>query len=49
MMGLTYSSQVELVKDLREKDEDFVDSSLEVRHNNCSSTYKKHSVCFIVC
>ena len=49
MMGLTYSSQVELVKDLREKDEDFVDSALEVRHNNCSSTYKKHSVCFIVC
>ena len=30
-------------------DEDFVDSALEVRHNNCSSTYKKHSVCFIVC
>ena len=47
MMGLTYSSQVELVKDLREKDEDFVDSALEVRRNNC--TYKKHSVCFIVC
>ena len=49
MMGLTYSSQVELVNDLREKDEDFVDSALEVRHNICSSTYKKHSVCFIVC
>ena len=34
MMGLNYSSQVELVKDLREKDEDFVDSALEVSLTN---------------
>ena len=30
MMGLSYNTQVELVKELREKDEDFVDSALEV-------------------
>ena len=47
MMGLTYSSQVELVKDLREKYEDFVDSALEVRHNNCSSTHTRNTVCVL--
>ena len=26
MMGLSYNTQVEMIKDLREKDEDFVDA-----------------------
>ena len=34
MMGLSYRTQVELVKELREKDEDFIDSALKVRPNN---------------
>ena len=47
MMGLSYRTQVELVKELREKDEDFIDSALKVRpntlypvtHTACSPTY----------